>query len=229
MSPLQKAATYTGDIYKFENMEALAILMSPRSGDGVRVVTKEGIYVDNGRYFHANLALHIGKKVKVLFAEEDWGKAYVFTLKSEFIAVAKDYECTGYSRQEVAIAIKGKQKELKQATSKAYKELLKDATKQPELIRSMFEAKKTVEDEFMEEFLLDKDKQAKTAETFATVQANLATSNFDYKQENAEKQLEEQKANARFEKALLIEQKLEQGNEVSEKDLRFYENYKETG
>lgn len=228
VSPLEQAATYKGDVYRYQSMEALAILMAPRSGDGVRTVTKEGIYVDGGRYFHQYLALHIGKKVKVLFAEEDWGKAYVFTLKGEFIAVAKDYEREGYSRQELAMAIKGKQKQLKAITNKAYKEMLKDATRQPELIKAMFESRKESKDEFIEEYLEDRDKQAKVAETFNTIEAEIALKvNKDTTYELAiDNKLQEREK--RWERYLELQQRLDKGEELTGEEQRFLDNYKTT-
>lgn len=123
---------------------------------------------------------------------------------------------------------KNKQTELKRATSKAYKELLKDATKQPELIRSMLEARKEHKDEFMEGFLEDKDKQAKAAETFNAIEENIALEvDKDQSYELAiDNKLKEREA--RWEKYLELQQRLDKGEKITEEDYRFIKNYKTT-
>ena len=111
-TPQSMIDNYNGEVRRIKNERALDILLLPTSGDGIRTVTKKGIALDNAYYDSNDLALYVGKQVKVLYSEAEWGKIYVFTPESKFICEAFCPERNGISRSEVASAKKTLQKRL---------------------------------------------------------------------------------------------------------------------
>ncbi len=103
---------YQGEIRRIQNERALDILLSTTSGDGLRMVTKKGVAIDNAYYDSNDLVLYIGKQVKVLYAEGDWSKVYIFTTDGSFICEAYCPDRSGISRSEVASAKKALQKKV---------------------------------------------------------------------------------------------------------------------
>ncbi|MFL1781403.1 IS3 family transposase domain protein [Candidatus Hepatincolaceae symbiont of Richtersius coronifer] len=228
MSPNEKVAGYLGEIYKFKSVEALSILMSPRSGDGIRTITKEGIAVDNGKYWHENLTLWIGKKVKVLFDESDWGRAYIFSLKGDFLAHAVDMNRSGFSREEVFNSMKRKQTELMSATKVAYKQMVKGATSQKELIKDMLQVRNE-EDNYIKGIVDSKTKQAKVKETFELIEAAIASKGGAQLYEvDKDKEQREQEATNRYTRAKDLERQLGLGLMIPPKQEEWLKNYQET-
>ncbi|MBS4773400.1 MAG: DDE-type integrase/transposase/recombinase [Proteobacteria bacterium] len=111
-TPQSMVDGYNGEVRRIKNERALDILLLPTSGDGIRTVTKKGIAIENAYYDSNDLGLYIGKQVKVLYSEAEWGKIYVFTPESKFICEAFCPERSGISRSEVASAKKSLQKRL---------------------------------------------------------------------------------------------------------------------
>lgn len=111
-TPQSMVDSYNGEVRRIKNERALDILLLPTSGDGIRTVTKKGIAIENAYYDNNDLGLYVGKQVKVLYSEAEWGKIYVFTPESKFICEAFCPERRGISRSEVASAKKSLQKRL---------------------------------------------------------------------------------------------------------------------
>ncbi len=229
MTPNEKVTGYIGEVYFFKSIEALSILMSPRSGDGIRSVTKEGIAVEGGKYWHENLTLWIGKKVKVLFDESNWGHAYVFSLQGEFLAHATDINRAGFSRAEVSTSLKRKQNELMSATKQAYKQMIKGATSQNELIKDMLKVRNE-DDEYIKAMVEEKTKQAKVKETFELIEAEIASKSNEevLYATDAQKEQREKEATERYEKAKDLERQLSLGLMIAPKQEEWLKNYQDT-
>lgn len=116
---------YNGEIRRIQNERALDILLSTTSGDGLRVVSKRGVAIDNAYYDSNDLVLYIGKQVKVLYAEGDWSRVYIFTTDNQFICEAYCPDRAGISRAEVASAKKALQKKVTAESKKIIKDYSK--------------------------------------------------------------------------------------------------------
>ncbi len=108
-TPWQVASEYRGAITRIENPRALDVLLMPTDGEGRRMVSKDGIRIDNARYDDPALGGWEGQWVKVLFDDADFGYVFVFSEDGEFICRACCPERTGASRAEVSAARKARQ------------------------------------------------------------------------------------------------------------------------
>lgn len=103
LTPRAFADAHAQHARRVEDERALDVLLSePAAGDGVRVVGKRGLAVDNAQYMHAGLVPYMGLRVRVLLDAADAGRVVVRELDGKFICVAEDPERTGRSRAELA-------------------------------------------------------------------------------------------------------------------------------
>jgi hypothetical protein len=113
MSPMQRAAGWTGPVRRIENERALDVLLRPApSQDGWRTVGKKGVQA--GYYYdHPSLrveALVPGGRVRVLLDETDAARVTCFNERGEWVCDAICPELAGVSREELAAAVKRAQK-----------------------------------------------------------------------------------------------------------------------
>ena len=131
-TPAETARAWTAPIRRIENERALDILLSPAPDkEGTRVITKNGITVQNGTYISAALGPHVGKTVFVLLDATDYGTIHVFLIhrdgSKEFLCQAEDPERTGANRSAIATAAKRYQKQFMQQAAGELKRLSKQA------------------------------------------------------------------------------------------------------
>jgi hypothetical protein len=105
MSPLARAASYTGKIRKIENERALDLLLMPIAGkNGHRVVTKYGIRLDGAMFISG--ALNPGDRVFIRHDPHDMGRIYCFEEGGgAFITEAICPERLGIDPKEAHIAV----------------------------------------------------------------------------------------------------------------------------
>ena len=127
MSPFEKACSWTRPVRRIEAERALDILLAEPAGNGVRVVHKDGIRVDRGRYIAAELGARVGERVLVRRDPADLGRIFVFAPENgEFLAIAEDPERTGIDRQAVAAEAKRLHRARGNAARKLARKLAKD-------------------------------------------------------------------------------------------------------
>ena len=132
-TPAQVAREWTRPVRRITDERALDILLSPAPDkDGTRVVGKDGVQVQNGKYIAPELGPHVGKRVFVLLDGTDFGAVYVFLINSDgsktFICRAIDPErAGGHDRSEIAAKAKAYQKEFLREGSKELRRLSKQA------------------------------------------------------------------------------------------------------
>ena len=126
MSPFQKAASWGRPVRRIEDERALDILLAEPAGNGVRVVHKDGIRVDRGRYIATELGPMVGERVLVRRDPADLGRIFVFAAENGgFLAIAEDPERAGIDRQAVA----AEAKRLHRARSNAARKLARKLAK----------------------------------------------------------------------------------------------------
>jgi hypothetical protein len=109
--PAEMAREWTRPVRKIRDERALDILLSPTpGGDGLRVVGKKGLKVDNGKYFADELISYEGQNVRVLIDRTDFGAVYCFAEDGHFLCRAVDPVRAGMDRAEMASRWKQKQK-----------------------------------------------------------------------------------------------------------------------
>ncbi|MDH5785362.1 MAG: Mu transposase C-terminal domain-containing protein [Chromatiales bacterium] len=126
-TPFEVANSWNQPIQRIENERALDVLLAQApSNNGQRTVTKKGIALDNIEYIHQELGLLVGETVQVRYDPDDLGKIYVFDRNGAFVCIAEAPAYTGIDRREVAAkgreiqkaAIQEKRRELKAAAKK---------------------------------------------------------------------------------------------------------------
>lgn len=112
-SPRQVAAEWAAQhpIQRVANERALDVLLSPAPAGGYRTVNKKGVEIERGTYTSPDLALHVGERVRVLWADGDYGRVWLFTSDGQFICEAENPARTGASLQAIAAAGQTLQKE----------------------------------------------------------------------------------------------------------------------
>jgi transposase InsO family protein len=76
---------------------------------GERVVRRDGIAFERGKFWDDELIAHIGRRVRIC-AGNDFGELHVFDASSgDFLAIARDFSRLGIERREVAIAARAAQ------------------------------------------------------------------------------------------------------------------------
>lgn len=101
-SPLEKRASYQGEIVTIDNERALDQLLAVPTQGGLRTVTKKGIKIDNIHYIAPELALHVGQQVLIRLDKDDLGQVVVSDLDGVFICIAENSEYKGVNREEIA-------------------------------------------------------------------------------------------------------------------------------
>jgi len=87
-------------------LRALDVLLSYV---GERVVRRDGIAFERGKFWADELITHIGRRVRIC-AGNDFGELHVFDANSgDFLTVARDFSRLGIERREVAIAARAAQ------------------------------------------------------------------------------------------------------------------------
>lgn len=123
-TPMLKAASWNGVFSMIEDERALDVLLAEApDAEGLRVVGKKGIRVENAFFIAAELGAHIGDQVRVRLDPTDMGRIIVYSVDHEFICVAEAPERTGVSRAEVARAAKIVNNEDRTAARKFLKDL----------------------------------------------------------------------------------------------------------
>lgn len=131
-TPAQMALEWTQPVRRITDERALDILLSPAPDqEGTRVVGKDGVQVQNGKYIAPELGPHVGKRVFVLLDQTDFGAVYAFLIQSDgsktFLCRAVDPSRSGHDRYEIATKAKAYQKEFLREGSKELRRLSKQA------------------------------------------------------------------------------------------------------
>lgn len=126
-TPIQRWAESPKPIKKITDERALDILLAEMpDGNGLRVVQKKGIQVNNGWFADSEgqWVLHMGKSVQVKFDPFDAGTIYIFEpgIDGEFLFIATNSDLLGESRQEKAQAAHTMQQQVK-STVRSLKKL----------------------------------------------------------------------------------------------------------
>jgi putative transposase len=100
VSPLEKAASYTGPITRITNERAFDILLAKPAGR-MPIITKKGIRYDNATFIHSELPIYVGAQADIRLDPNDLGRLIVY-VDGKFICIAECPERTGMDRQEVA-------------------------------------------------------------------------------------------------------------------------------
>jgi transposase InsO family protein len=113
-SPWQMATEWRLPVAALDPRALDVLLSPPADGDSWRVVRKKGLKIDGRWHINAELGPIIGQRVKVLLDEADVGAVYVFAEAEDgalaYLCRAVDPETTGISRQEIAAAAKAMQR-----------------------------------------------------------------------------------------------------------------------
>lgn len=110
-TPFAKAASWTQPIRKIENLRALDLLLAPLAGgDGFRIITKEGLRIDNAQFYGPGIEINVGKRVMVRHDPENMGRVYVFSEDNEFICEAINIHRDGVHPAVAAGEAKARQK-----------------------------------------------------------------------------------------------------------------------
>lgn len=114
-TPWQKAAEWSGPIRRISDARALDVLLSPvpgKKGDGYRDVRKKGLEIGGYFYTAPELGGHEGRRLLCLEDAADWGAVHVFLPHDqqdedgslEYLCRAVCPLLTGISRREEALA-----------------------------------------------------------------------------------------------------------------------------
>lgn len=126
-SPARKMLEWTGPIRRIENERALDMLLAEAPDtDGLRVVGKKGIRVENALFIAPELWPYVGDRVQVRLDPEDMGQIVVYSVEGDFICVAKCPERTGVDRREVAMVAKARQRAHQQELAKRQRDAKRD-------------------------------------------------------------------------------------------------------
>lgn len=122
-TPAEMVRSWTGPVKKITNERALDILLLPAAtGDGTRVIGKEGIRITHGAaildYAAVEFAGHEGERVVVKPDLADLGHAAIYLQTGEFLCWAEDPSWYGISRAEAGKHLRNKQRALVQEGAK---------------------------------------------------------------------------------------------------------------
>lgn len=112
LTPAEVARAHAGDVQRIENERALDVLLAEPAGNGIRVVGKRGISVDNAFYASPALVAYMGQRVQVRFDAADAGRIVVRDMDGGFVCVAEDPDRTGISRAQLAAEATANQRRL---------------------------------------------------------------------------------------------------------------------
>jgi hypothetical protein len=103
--PIEMVRSWQEPIRRISNTRALDLLLMPApDGNGIRVIGKKGIQVENRMYQSPDFAGHIGDKALILLDPVDLGTAYVYLMQEsgekKFLCAAIDPIFTGIDRKE---------------------------------------------------------------------------------------------------------------------------------
>ena len=114
-TPFVKAASWTGEVRRIEDPDALSVLIAPIPGNnGIRKVTKRGIQID--REFYRVEAIQPGADVLVRMDPADLGRVMVFSPDGEsFLEIAVCPALAGVDKMQKDAAVKAAQKAFEQA------------------------------------------------------------------------------------------------------------------
>jgi len=100
-SPNQVMAEWSGTVYRIDE-RALDIFLAPAGKAGMATVQKKGILIGGGWFNCAELGGLEGQQVQVRQTEEDLGVCYVFDLAGRYVGTSINHAAKGVSRAEVA-------------------------------------------------------------------------------------------------------------------------------
>ena len=127
-TPAQVAREWTGPVRYITNERALDILLCPAPDqNGMRVVGKKGIKVENAYFIAPELAGHEDETVRVLLDRTDYGTIYVFGQDGAFICRAVNPARSGHDRSEISAKAKAVQKRVINEMAAEAKKVARDA------------------------------------------------------------------------------------------------------
>ncbi len=243
-TPNNKARNWVGSIKKIENERVIDVLLSPiASGKGYRQVTKTGIRVENASFIAPELALYVRETVFIRHSPDDMGRIYVFKDETgEFICEAKNADRMNVSRKEVALEAKKAQKEILTQQRKEIKKtqrgikpekmieaVLKNNIKEAKNVVD-FRSSQTHTSPGIQEAQKALNKFEPTEKTELNTQQTKAHTELVAELNKPTEILEFDEKKSRFEKALNLENRLNNGDRVSSADdnwLKRYQNLPE--
>ncbi len=229
---------------------ALDVLLSPPAdGDSWRLVRKKGLKIDGRWHIAPELGPIIGQRVKVLLDEADVGAVHVFAEtpagEMEFLCRAVDPELAGVSRQEIAAAAKTLQRRAvaertaelraearKYGTKDAAREILHDAATKAGKLAVLPQPTTPHETPMLKEAGIAAragDVPTPHEPTAAEMAARAALAE-DMAREKAtvhampEAHIERQ----RYNRWLAVDAAIKAGQDVTEKDRKWWESYQKT-
>lgn len=109
-SPFAMAAMAPGSVRRIEDLRALDMLLAPVAGkDGLRVVTKTGLRINDTHYLGG--FLNVGDTVLVRMDTDDMGRAYVFEADGEtYLGEAIAPELAGIDPRALIARVRAEQK-----------------------------------------------------------------------------------------------------------------------
>lgn len=126
-SPKLQAVSWTGTLSKISNERALDVFLAEAPDtEGLRVVSKKGIRVENALFIAPELGAHVGERVHVRLDPADMGRIMVYGTDQQFICIAEAPERTGLSRQEVATKAKAIQRAHQRKLRAEFKRISRD-------------------------------------------------------------------------------------------------------
>ena len=129
-TPFEMVAAWTQPIRTIRDERALDVLLSPApGGDGLRVIGKKGIRLENGLFDDDALGGLEGQQVRVLLDEADIGRIHVFDLDGGFLctAVCPERADVGIDRKTLAAKRKARQKAVMTEGAKLLRQAAKTA------------------------------------------------------------------------------------------------------
>ncbi len=204
-TPNQMAAKSHILVLAAEQKRSIALLLQKRH---IRIVSKQGVHIDGGCYISSSLAPYIGQEISVILNLSEWGMAYAFDKKMNFIGVLEDVERLGFKREEVAKATKQTQIKIQKEMKQEANALIREANKTNNLINSLLQNKAKEEAKTKEYLELD---LRDTEEAFFEE---------DFKEQGANMVEEE----TRYQKVKRLESK----ENLSAEEEAWLQNYKKT-
>ncbi|MBK67896.1 MAG: transposase [Rickettsiales bacterium] len=244
VSPFEKANNWKGAIKTIPNERALDLLLAPiANGKGYRKVTKEGIRVERGNFAAPELALYVGKTVFVRHDPADMGKIYVFDQEENYICTAKDVERLGLDRKELAKKAKAAQKEFIAGRTKEIKKAARSFKPEDFVNAYLSEAEQNAKDiiafpkpsaDHISHGLLQVEKALLKPLPPQKNEMNNRQQELheellkDLSQKNNQKPISAETRETRFERAMNLEKRLDDGVRVTQKDHDWLLGYKQT-
>lgn len=239
-SPLETYMANTAPLRIVEDERVLDMLLADTHG--TRVVTKQGLRIDNATFIAPELALYINHEVRVFHDPADLGRVMVYKIndaEDPFICVAECPERTGIDRREISMHAKKLQREMikegRKVSNALSKRLKVDQVTEHFLISKAQEAGKVAllpkaQEKHETNMLKAVTEAIKEPEVKQKTQLTKTQQEIFDKLETQPKAeiIKVETKEIRFKRWLNVDKQIELNKEISSEDQKFWEKYQTT-